>query len=332
MKIIKNILMIVSFTTFSHNWANLEQASLNNLSKNQTKPESSAVDYSKMPAAELDTAFVLAVKKRHIEKMQQLIQAGANVNTPIPYTWTEGDCDWDCKDTAFMYAVKNGYPGVIEVLLTVKGKLNESFNEALKVAIREGRSGVVKLLIKGGADINYSDNENRDTPLILAVKTACATGEFYTQAQARSRSRWDQRREIIQTLLKAGANVGSVNSDGRTALMEAVIEHDLKTVLSLLEISQMHTGSFFDFGTAPKNYADNDGNTALIYAIKYVQTSHYDSYTKSICANSLKIMGKLFRSPGIDLHYVNNKGETFIALYKEKNEEMKKIEHSTISI
>ena len=71
----------------------------------------------KMSQAELDTAFVLAVKKHHSEKIQELIQAGANVNTPVPYTWTSGDCDWRITSTALMYAVRHDCPNVIKALL-----------------------------------------------------------------------------------------------------------------------------------------------------------------------------------------------------------------------
>src|SRR5271170_1564744 len=41
-------------------------------------------DYSKMSITELDAAFILAVQEHRSEKMQELIEAGANVNTPIP--------------------------------------------------------------------------------------------------------------------------------------------------------------------------------------------------------------------------------------------------------
>jgi hypothetical protein len=39
--------------------------------------------------------------------MQELIQAGANVNTPVSYTGTSGDCDWRIESTVLMYAVKH---------------------------------------------------------------------------------------------------------------------------------------------------------------------------------------------------------------------------------
>ncbi|NGX48073.1 MAG: hypothetical protein K1000chlam3_01461 [Chlamydiae bacterium] len=277
------------------------------------KEENLAVeDYSKMSITELDAAFILAVQEHRSDKVQELIQAGANVNTPIPYTWTSGDCDWKIESTALMYAVRHNCPNMVKVLLTAEKKLNE----ALDVAIKEGYSDVVEELIKGGADINYV-NKNEDTPLIIAIQHARATAEFSPQAQEHARSRWNQRRKIIQTLLKAGANINHVNKYGRTALMEAVIEHDLNTVQNLLQAPEINTGSFFGFATKPINYADKDGNTALILAIQRVRCSYTNNQEYNICINSQNIMNALLETPGIDPHHVNKKGETAIILLEK---------------
>ena len=273
-----------------------------------------AKDYSKTSITELDAAFVLAVQEHRSEAIQELIHAGANVHTPIPYTWTSGDCDWKIESTALIYAVKHNCPNMVKVLLKVENELNE----ALDVAIKEGYSGVVEELIKGGADINYV-NKNEDTPLIIAIKHAQATAEFSPQAQGRAKSRWSQRRKIIQTLLKAGANVSHVNNYGRTALMEAVIEHDLNTVQNLLQAPEMNSGSFFGFGTKPINYADEDGNTALILAIQKVCCSYTNNQERNVCINSQNIIKALLETPGIDPHHVNKNGEIAITLIEQLN-------------
>lgn len=271
-----------------------------------------AQDYSKMSANELNAAFIVAVKKGSSDEVQKLLQAGANVNTPIPYTWTSGDCDWDIKSTALIYAVKHNLPSMVKVLL--KGE--KGLNEALNVAIKEGYSDVVEELIKGGVDINYV-NENQDTPLIQAIQHARATAEFSLQAQARYNSRWSQRREIIQALLTAGAKVNHVNKYGRTALMLAVIEHDLHTVQNLLELPEITTGSWFGFGTKPINYVDQDGNTALMLALQHIRCSYINNQEYNICINSQEIIKALLAAPGIDLHHANKKGDTAIRLLKE---------------
>jgi ankyrin repeat protein len=276
-----------------------------------------AEDYSKMSTVELDAAFILAVQEHRSEKMQELIQAGANVNTPIPYTWTSGDCDWQIESTALMYSVRHNCPNMVKVLLKVEKKLNE----ALDVAIQEGYSDVVEELIKGGADVNYV-NENKDIPLIIAIQHACATAEFSSQAQSRASSRWCERRKIIQTLLVEGANVSHVNKYGRTALMEAVIEHDLNTVQNLLQVPEMTTGSYFGFGTKPINYADKEGNSALILAIQNVRYKYINNHEYNICVNSQNIINALLETAGIDAYHVNKNGDTAITLHEKLYEEM----------
>lgn len=281
------------------------------------KAENSAIeDYLKLSTAELDKAFVFAVQEGCLEKMRELIQAGANVNTPISYQWTSGGCDWTVESTALMYAVRHDCLDMIKVLIKAKRKLGKTLAQALDEAIVEGRSDVAKELIAGGADINYI-NKDEDTPLILAVKHARPISEFSSQAQDRYRSRWHQRQEIIQTLLTAGANVRHVDKYGRTALMEAVKQHDLNAVLGLLQVPEINTGSFFGFGAKPINYADQDGNTALIYAVKYIRRSYINNQEYNVCRNSQRILELLLKTPGIDPYVVNNDDETALTLLEE---------------
>ncbi len=276
------------------------------------KEESLSIeDYAKMSQAELNAAFVLAVREHHAEKVEKLLQAGANSNTPILYTTTDGGCDWTVESTAFMYAVKQNCPSLVKVL-----KVEKQLNEALDIAIKEGYSEVVVELVKGGADINYV-NKDTDTPLITAIKNARAITEFSPQVQARVGSRWAQRRDIIHTLLKEGANISYANKHGRTALMEAVIEHDLSTVQRLLQAPEINTGSFFGFGTKPINYADEAGNTALILAVQRVRFSYTNNQEYNICKNSQNIIKELLETPGIDPYRINKKGETAIALLEQ---------------
>jgi ankyrin repeat protein len=276
-----------------------------------------AQDYSTMSMNQLDSAFVSAVKERSLEKIELLIKAGANIHTPIPYILTQGDCDWDVQSTAFMYAVNGNFADMVKILM--KGEKN--LNEALNIAIRGGCLDVVKELIQEGADINCVD-ENKNTPLIIAIKCACATAEFNTQANERIRSGWQKRREIIAVLLKAGADINHVNKYGRTALMEAIEQHDLNTVEQLLEIPEIKMGSFFGFGIKPINYADQDGNTALILAMKNIRYTYINSQEYNICKNSQKIANLLFETPEVDVYYINKKGETALKLFEILKEDI----------
>ena len=199
---------------------------------------------------------------------------------------------------------------MVKVLLEVEKDLHQ----ALDVAIRQGYPSVVEELIKGGADINYV-NEYKDTPLIIAVEHA------YPHKNCKDPSRHKQK--IIQTLLEAGADVSHVNKHGRTALMQAVVEHDLDTVQSLLKDPKINCSSFFGFATKPVNYADEDGNTALMLAIKYVRYLYIGNQEYNMCISSQNIFNTLLETPGIDAHYVNKNGETAVTLLEELNREIK---------
>lgn len=288
---------------------------INLIQANCNEANITAEDYLKMSTQQLDTAFISAVKKNQSEKIQALIKAGANINTPIPYTFTQGDCDWNVKSTALTYAVRNNHVELVSILLKEKNKINQNLNEILNTAIEEGYLGIVKELIKEGVDINQSET----SPLIIAIQNARPGGQFSAQAQGQYLSRWRARQYIIEALLEAGANVSHVNKDGRTALMEAVINHDLNTVQKILEVPEIHTGSFFGFGTAPINYADKDGNTALILAIKHMRSRYIDNQEYNIAVNSQKIIEELLSHSSIDAYHVNKDGVTAVSLLEEEN-------------
>jgi ankyrin repeat protein len=318
-----------------------------------------AEDYSKMSAEELNEALIIAVTKGSSDEVQKLIKAGADVNQKITYTKRNYD-DYDDHITyAYLeYAAKCGCVDIVKELIRADAK-NLPINTALILAAEEGHTNVVKELvqakptvdaintalisavgefpgittspttgfrystalkdylnvikelIKAGAHVNHTDQRG-NTALIKVIESS-----LYTQEQEKNRL------EVIQVLLKAKANVNHANKNGRTALMEAVREHHLNIVQSLLQVPEMTTGSYFGFGTKPINYADNDGNTALILAVKHVCYSYIDNQGYKICVDSQKIVEELLKTPGIDAHHVNNNGETAIKLLQELDEKLR---------
>jgi hypothetical protein len=104
---------------------------------------------------------------------------------------------------------------------------------------------MIRVLVEKGADVNFTENYHRNTPLIIA-----AYHGLYG---------------VVKLLLELGANPNKQNNIGTTPLMQAV-----KTSLgNRLEITEL---------LAPvtnMNLKDVDGNTALILATKY----NYDDAT-----------------------------------------------------
>lgn len=279
---------------------------------NSTFAEKSSEQKMLLSKQDLDEAFISAVKYSDLKKIRELLEAGADVNTLIPHTYTAGDCDWEIKSSPLMFAIKCNRPEIVKILVQVKNKLSTSLNEALINAIEEGCLEIVEELIKAGADVNYINNNFKDSPLILAVGNARPISEFSRQAQEQMKSRWYERKKIIEILLKAGAHINHVNKDGKTALMKAIEQHDLNTVKDLLKFPEMTSGSFFGFGKKPINYANENGDTALIIAIKNIRTSYIvgNSQQYNICVNSQKIVEALLEVPGIDIDHANKKGES----------------------
>lgn len=285
---------------------------------------STAEDYSKMSANELNEALIIAVKKGSSDETQKLLRAGANGNQKITYDAGMRDWDVDITTTLLEYAVKHGYVDIVKELI-VKAK-NDDINAALILAAKEGyqdvvreliqakpkisaintalissakagRPNAVKELIKAGANVNHTD-EHGCTALIEIIGYST-----YKKTEA-----WKKiRAEAVQDLLKARANVNQADKlrDGDTALIRAIKNHDIDAVQILLKAPGINV-----------NCANNNGDTPLIVALKYIQTTYIsgrnDQY--DACLNSQKILEILLQAPGINPHHVNKNGDTAIKL------------------
>jgi ankyrin repeat protein len=105
--------------------------------------------------------------------------------------------------------------------------------------------------------------------------------------------------------------------------MEAVIEYDLNTVQHLLQLPEMTKGSCFGFGEKLINYADQNGNTALMIAVQKACYKYINNQEYNICINSQKIIKAILETPGIDPYHVNKNGETAIVLLEKLNNQIK---------
>lgn len=110
-------------------------------------------------------------------------------------------------------------------------------NSQLLEAVQQERPRVVRRLLDSKADPN-SCNSNNESPLILA----CSVQEE------------EARTTIVRHLLKKGADVNIQDRTGQTALMKAVIQNDVPTVIALLD------------SHADVTLQDCDGNNALCHA------------------------------------------------------------------
>jgi len=289
-----------------------------------------------------DTALIGASEGGHADMVKELIKTGANVN----YAGRGGS-------TALIGASRGGHVDVVRVLTKAGANVNHAgiLGTALTEAAGKGHVDVVKELIKAGADINYADMEYMEyTALIEAsirghadvVRELIKAGAHVNQAAHRKYEHHMGNTalieaadrgyvDVVRELIKAGAHVNLTNKNGDTALMCAIKNHDFDVVQSILQSPEFHTGiwqrikdSFSDSGTKSINYADKDGNTALILALNCFQYSYVEGCQKQYnnCLNSQNILEKLLQTPGINVHHVNKKGVTAIKLLEELQEKM----------
>ena len=150
------------------------------------------------------TPLVLAALNDHLDVVKILLNSGADVN----HIGTDGV-------NALIFAVDGDNLQITGALLDAGADVNrrvfEDTTTPLLRAVRKSNTEMVKLLIKAGADVNARDTTNVSptpgkttemTPLILAS----SKGQI----------------EIVKALIEAGADVNAKNARGDTALSIAI--------------------------------------------------------------------------------------------------------------
>jgi hypothetical protein len=210
--------------------------------------------------------FYQAVKDGNLERVQELIAAGANVNHVD-----------DDGETALIHASWKGHAAVVAALLAAGAAVNHAYKDggwtALMMASSQGRTAVVTMLLAAGANVNQTD-DNGHTALMWAsngghaavvaalldagadVNHAYKDGGWTALMMASSQG----RRAVVAALLAApGIDVNKADRKGRTALMVAIRERHTAVVKMLLAAG------------ASVNQADKDGDTALMKASEHAE-------------------------------------------------------------
>ena len=190
------------------------------------------------PNCEGYTKLHRAVKNCDSYECLKLLLAGANPNlltSKSSYNWTPFMlamiCGLDDEE------VNRERREIVIIMLEAGADVNlrNSYGiTAFMIASQVGTTDIVELLIQAGADVNAIDNEDRIFPLWLACY------------------RSPEQSDMVRLLIEAGADVNKKSSDGRTALMRAVVSRHPDIVRQLLEVG------------ADVDIQDNDGSTALM--------------------------------------------------------------------
>jgi ankyrin repeat protein/serine/threonine protein kinase len=180
------------------------------------------------------TALMVAAWQGHSLVVDALIRASADVNMQA-----------EKGQTALMVAAGQSHSRIAELLITLGANVNicdEKGETALMKAACKGDTYVVDCLIRCGANINAKDNIYGNSVLIWAVLHINSS--------------------IVESLLRAGADVNTTNHKGESALISAVKKGHSYT-----------TGCLISAG-ADTNITDNiNGQSALMFAVEIASES-----------------------------------------------------------
>ncbi|SHN60184.1 ankyrin repeat domain-containing protein [Desulfovibrio litoralis] len=154
-----------------------------------------------------------------------------------------------------------------------------------------GRFAEAEIIIKAMSDINYID-EDGNTVLILAIKY---------------NSDYNQLEQLVEPLLKLGANVNAKNKHGLTPLMTEAFYNKSYNILSLL----LKAG-------ADVNVKNISGYTSLMFLVD--DSRIYDSADPNLGLKSVE----MFIKAGADVNAKTSDGETplMIAVTYHNNPEV----------
>ena len=242
-------------------------------------------------APQYDAQLVAEAAKGSVKRMQLLLTAGADVNTP----------DGEGK-TALMAAIQSRNPEAVKLLLEAGANLhakNSSGETALHVAAAGGYGNIVSKLLEKGADVAGTDNQGR-TALFFAIQQGhYDTAEQLISANAAKdivdvngnnllmSAAESSNLKLIQLMLNQGLDVNAENNNGETAFHYALNNDD--AVKLLLEAG------------ADINKADKQGYTPLMKAV-------------SLCRPEVV---KLLLNSKADTAHKSTNGDPIIALAAE---------------
>lgn len=151
--------------------------------------------------------LIKAAKTGDLAKIDELLKRGIDINLRKH------------TKTALHGAVRSNQLGVVRYLLNNKADVNPKDEDGfspLHHAARFGFVNIARELINQGAVVNDGDSR-RGTPLMVAANK--------------------KQHEMIRFLISRGGNPNYVHNNGwkRTALLEAMMDKRIETIIALLE-------------------------------------------------------------------------------------------------
>ena len=232
-----------------------------------------------------NTALQQASAKGSVEIVKLLLDAGARVDLQKSPRFSQ--------NSALQAAVANGHPDVVRFLIERKADRNArgGYDHAglLHTAAAYRRKEVLELLIEHEVKIIDPENEDGDT-----LRLACLWGAP----------------EVVQLLLKYGANVNAASSSGTTALITTTLcvhrnsamrwgnQQEQKAIMRLL----------ISYGADVNAVGQGWGGSALHGAVQWMDEDALETLFNS--GADVNVQGGLFGNPlqaiAVKSKYENN--------------------------
>jgi len=224
---------------------------------------------------------ITAIENDDVDSVRKLMKSSFGNLNHIPTFWIIEVIGEESKPTPLQAACKLGNPEIVKLLLDNGADVNYVYWDKARdsgsplqnaaSSLSENRLQVIKLLIGHGADVGYESYTGNDA-------MSCAVYASFDREDAIA---------VIEYLENSGMDVFKKYGATQNTLLHKACENDSRTIIRYLVEKRG-----FDV-----NLANADGDTALIYFVRFASNRSEDTL-------------KFLIESGANLEAVNKEGKT----------------------
>ena len=235
------------------------------------------------------TALLMATMMGHIDAVQILLAANANVHT-VEATGSQ---------SSLLCAAMNGNVAIMRLLLDAGANVNAPVrNEwtALTAAAYYGQTGAAQLLLAANADPNVQSSDGCATPMIVAAQHGFVG--------------------IVHSLLAAGAQVNTSTPQGWNALMLAASRGHLDMVQLLLSAGT-DVNATAENGATVTTVAESSGQWQIVQMLRGVHPQALTTSSSTLQTSQFKQLYRGYAEP--NPHAILMAAERLVRLFTARS-------------